>query len=168
MGNQLQSVTDNSTAQADLGFADGNTTGIDYKYDDNGNMMKDANKEISNISYNHLNLPEVVTFENGDHVRYLYDAAGIKLQKEAEISKVTTVTDYIAGKHYRNGDLEFFQHAEGRVVYNAGSFDYEYNLTDHLGNVRVTIKEGSADPIVSTETTTYAFDNSDTGAPLTL
>ena len=37
--------------------------------------------------------------------------------------------------------MEFFQHAEGRVVVNGSSFDYEYNLTDHLGNVRVTIDE---------------------------
>ena len=50
-------------------------------------------------------------------------------------------------KHYKDeGDgagskLEFFQHAEGRVVIDGSSFDYEYNLTDHLGNVRVTLDQ---------------------------
>ena len=56
------------------------------------------------------------------------------------------MTDYIAGgpvfrKHYKNGNLEFFQHAEGRVTHNSGTFAYEYNLTDHLGNVRVTVDQ---------------------------
>ncbi|MGB3468348.1 MAG: RHS repeat-associated core domain-containing protein, partial [Cyclobacteriaceae bacterium] len=35
----------------------------------------------------------------------------------------------------------FFQHSEGRVLYDNGSFNYEYNLTDHLGNVRVTLNQ---------------------------
>ena len=57
------------------------------------------------------------------------------------------VSDYVAGKHYKDeGDgagskLEFFQHAEGRVVVDGSSFDYEFNLTDHLGNIRVTIDQ---------------------------
>ena len=29
----------------------------DYTYDDNGNLLTDANKGISLIKYNHLNLP---------------------------------------------------------------------------------------------------------------
>ena len=39
-------------------------------------------------------------------------------------------------KHYVNGTLSFLQHGEGRTLYNAGSFDYEYNLT---GPRRLTI-----------------------------
>ncbi|MEL7146137.1 MAG: RHS repeat-associated core domain-containing protein, partial [Bacteroidota bacterium] len=140
-GNQLVRVED--TGNDTDGFEDENSaTGThEYSYDANGNMVKDANKEIASISYNHLNLPQVVRFENGDFVKYRYDAAGIKLQKEARIGNATTVSDYVAGKHYNNGNMTFFQHAEGRVTKNGSSFDYEYHLTDHLGNVRVTVDE---------------------------
>ena len=67
--------------------------------------------------------------DNGTTVAYLYDAAGIKLKKEARTGSNVTVTDYVAGKHYLDGTLSFLQHAEGRTLYNAGTFAYEYNLT---------------------------------------
>ncbi|MGB3469184.1 MAG: DUF6443 domain-containing protein [Cyclobacteriaceae bacterium] len=140
-GNQLSRVIDNGTSNAADGFKDGSNTGDDYTYDANGNMISDENKSITWIGYNHLNLPEEVQFANGNYVKYLYDAAGIKLQKEAKIEGNVKVTDYIGGKHYVNGTLEFFQHSEGRVLYDNGSFNYEYNLTDHLGNVRVTLNQ---------------------------
>ena len=56
------------------------------------------------------------------------------MSKEAKTDGNVTVTDYVAGVHYVDGALSFMQHAEGRVLYNAGAFDYEYNLTDHLGD----------------------------------
>ena len=118
-GNQLTNVDDLS--YNDDGFKDGDgDVAPEYGYDANGNMILDLNKGISNINYNHLNLPEQVSFENGASVKYLSirrfgDAAGIKLQKEAKDSLGNiVVTDYSSGKHYRDGTLEFFQHAEGR------------------------------------------------------
>ena len=125
-GNQLTRVED---AGDDLnGFKDSNSaTGtVEYDYDQNGNMVKDDNKGISSISYNHLNLPEHVVLDNGTTVVYLYDAAelvpdiirDIKLQKTSESGGNATVTDYVAGgpasrKHYVNGTLSFMQHASG-------------------------------------------------------
>ena len=58
--NQLQTVTDNS-GNLTKGFktvANGST----YTYDNNGNMTADPNKAITNITYNHLNLPITITF----------------------------------------------------------------------------------------------------------
>ena len=92
-------------------------------------MESDENKSITHISYNHLNLPTEVTFSGGKSVKYMYDAAGIKLRKEAKVGNNLTITDYVSGKHYVNDSLSFFPHAEGRIVYNDGAFDYEYNLT---------------------------------------
>ena len=48
-GNQLTSVTD--AADTHLGFVDGNTTGNDYTYDENGNLIQDKNKGFT-IEYN--------------------------------------------------------------------------------------------------------------------
>lgn len=152
-GNQLLKVTDAGDAGAytssnpkinkikDLGFLDGNASGNDYSYDSNGNMIRDNNKDIINISYNHLNLPERVRFENGNYVDFTYDAAGIKIKKESLTGASLTTIDYVSGKQYRNNNLEFFQHAEGRVVKNGTAYHHEFNLTDHLGNIRVSINE---------------------------
>ena len=46
----------------------------------NGNLTKDSNKGIGNISWNSLNLPNVVTFSDGSTVTYTYAADGTKLR----------------------------------------------------------------------------------------
>jgi hypothetical protein len=61
-------------------FTDKNRTGDDYEYDVKGNLVSDANKKISSIVYNHLNLPSVVTVTKDDGspkgaITYTYDAA---------------------------------------------------------------------------------------------
>ncbi|WP_462247799.1 DUF6443 domain-containing protein [Ekhidna sp.] len=143
-GNQLKFVTD---AADTLGFHDRNKSGDDYEYDANGNMVKDRNKEIDSIHYNHLNLPVKVVFETaGDSITYLYDAAGIKLQQAVyKAGTVVKVTDYVGEFIYEtesgsSRSLSLIQHEEGRVIPNEseGSYDYQYHLKDHLGNVRLT------------------------------
>ena len=57
---------------------------------------------------------------------------------------VTTTTDYLGGFQYKNAVLQFFPHAEGYVnatqTENGRSytFNYVYNYTDHLGNIRLS------------------------------
>ena len=146
-GNQLLSVSDNSGAEE--GFVDGNTSGNDYAYDENGNLSEDKNKYITDISYNLLNLPETITFEKEGQratIRYLYDASGAKLRKVVtDYEGSVTTTDYIGGIQYTQTDsdprlLELIQHEEGRVVpkSDGSGYAYYYDLRDHLGNTRVT------------------------------
>jgi len=45
-----------------------------YSYDVNGNLAGNLDKQISNISYNHLNLPREVVFTTGAKLAYDYDA----------------------------------------------------------------------------------------------
>ncbi len=136
--NQLFSVSDAATA--DL-FNDGNTSGDDYTYDDNGNLIRDLNKGVVSIAYNHLNLPQLVTFENGNTVLYTYDAGGMKLRKVVNEGSNVTTTDYLRGMHFIDNSLTFLQHGEGRAVKDGDAFNYEFNLTDHLGNVRVSVSQ---------------------------
>ena len=51
-----------------------------------GNMVADANKGISAISYNHLGLPVKITFGTNRYIEYLYDANGTRMQKKAKYS----------------------------------------------------------------------------------
>ncbi len=148
VGNQLTSVAD--VGSADFGFKDGNTSGDDYTYDANGNMIEDANKDIDSLIYNHLNLPSYVIKDNGDSLQYVYDAAGIKLSQVVIDSTGSKTTDYIGEFIYENDTLELIQHEEGRILaWRLDSvtthYEYQYHLKDHLGNVRVTFT--SADTV---------------------
>ncbi|MGV0755916.1 RHS repeat domain-containing protein [Empedobacter brevis] len=140
--NKLQKVTDSSNT---LGFNDGNKTGNDYTYDVNGNLKTDLNKGIE-IDYNHLNLPTLVK-KGTQTIEYAYSATGVKLRKIVKAQQgvnaglTTTTTEYLDGFQYKDGVLQFFPTTEGYVnAITAGSvaYNYVYNLTDHLGNVRVS------------------------------
>jgi RHS repeat-associated protein len=160
--NQLNKVIDESGSPQ--GFDNGTTEdNNDYEYDSDGNMIKDLNKGItSNITYNHLNLPVTIVFNNNPNTKitYLYNAIGKKVKKivndikivnnpgdemfkSAVANSLTTylidTTEYLQGGfQYLNDALHFFPHAEGYVKPNNGAYDYVFNYTDHLGNVRVS------------------------------
>nr|WP_199157290.1 DUF6443 domain-containing protein [Pedobacter sp. ASV2] len=106
-------------------------TNSSYTYNENGNLKSDSQKGI-NLTYNYLNLPTQVI--GSQNITYTYNAAGQKLKK---VSGINT-TDYLAGIQYTNGAIEFIQTEEGVARRNGTDYSYEYNLTDHLGNVRAT------------------------------
>lgn len=139
--NQLMKVSDSTNNPN--GFRDGTNTDDDYSYDDNGNMLTDKNKGITqNIRYNHLNLPVSIDFGGNGNISYLYTATGQKLMKEVVQDGVGIRTEYLDGFQYENGVLEFFPTAEGYVKFTRTEakkfFNYVYNYTDHLGNIRLS------------------------------
>ncbi|MDN5205237.1 fibronectin type III domain-containing protein [Fulvivirgaceae bacterium BMA10] len=182
--NRLISVTD--TSGKTEGFNDGhsNPNEKDYGYDDNGNMTIDKNKDITSIEYNILNLPQRIVFGNGNEILYTYDATGVKLRKEVKetvdsVSK-STVTDYMTGVQYTIDDFggsgeiitrDFLATGEGRLVMEetqteAAKNEYQYHLTDHLDNVRVTFttKDLPADEYLATmETSEQTQEEADFG-----
>lgn len=81
-GNKLLGVSDSSLITE--GFKDGNTNGDDFSYDDNGNLLSDANKGIINITYNHLNLPTQVTFAADKYITYYLRRYRSKIRKNCE------------------------------------------------------------------------------------
>jgi RHS repeat-associated protein len=122
------------------GFNDGNTVGDDYVYDSNGSMVADKNKGIASITYNHLNLPTKVVKTTSEYVRYIYDASGRKHSQQVYdvANSLIKRSDYTGELFYENDTLRFINHEEGRIVMNGSAPEYQYNLKDHLGNVRVT------------------------------
>ncbi|UII76207.1 DUF6443 domain-containing protein [Flagellimonas sp. HMM57] len=150
--NQIRKVTD--FWNDDQGFKDGTNTNNDFEYDANGNLTSDANKGITNIAYNHLNLPTQVTVSNSEHngtIDYVYDARGRKVQKIlTNNGSITATTQYADKFIYENGNLQFFSHPEGYVMPNGNNYDYVYQYKDHLNNVRLSYSDsdgnGSIDP----------------------
>ena len=127
----------------------------------NGNMTKDRNKGISNITYNTMNLPSRIEFENGSRATYLYSADGTKLQVKYEtsyagllasgppsgsastaIADIHTI-DYVGDKIYEDGVLSRILIEGGYVDYSGETPIYHTYLTDHQGNVRVVVDENA-------------------------
>ncbi|MEO0525905.1 MAG: DUF6443 domain-containing protein [Bacteroidota bacterium] len=144
-GNKLTNVTDTNASDT-YGFKDVNGSGTEYQYDDNGNMTSDTNKGITNITYNHLNLPTQVTLNSGN-IQYIYDATGIKQRK---IVSTGTTADYAGNHLYENGSLTFFNHPEGYIEPNGSNWDYIYQYKDHLGNIRLSYADDNADGSIAT------------------
>jgi len=117
------------------------------------------------ITYSYLNQPAVINIQGKGTITYTYDAVGNKLQKQTiDYSTggktITTISKYIGGNVYEskttspldanNPDytdiLQFIGHEEGRIrLVMTGitptSFEYDYMLKDHLGNVRMLLTE---------------------------
>jgi hypothetical protein len=132
----------------------------EYRYDPNGNMTGDSNKQISSIHYNHLNLVDTIIYSDGRKLVYSYTGTGQKLGQRAILANGTVKQkrDYLSTVLYRNDTLQELQHEEGRSVpLVAGSnmqWEYQYHLEDHLGNVRsiLTTKEEVDNSIATFET----------------
>ncbi|MBP1221755.1 3-coathanger stack domain-containing protein [Flavobacterium sp. 1355] len=154
--NQLTKVVDNATTYKAGGFVDSAAnTADDYSYDANGNMTRDNNKNITAITYNHLNLPAKITFGTTGNIVYLYNAAGQKVRKVvSETGKSDITTDYLGGYQYDNSALKFFPTAEGYVEASGSSYKYIYQYKDHLGNIRLSYDKTLA---IKEESNFYPF-----------
>lgn len=126
----------NASSKA-LGLDDKVVQAVEQTYDANGNMIKDSGKGIE-IAYNDLDLPAVITFGTGHRLEFMYDRTGKKLQANYINGTASYRIDYVDGIQYRQNQIEFIHTEEGRARLNAGSYVYEYDIKDHLGNVRVT------------------------------
>jgi len=176
--NQLIKVEENSTTQLkDYGFKNG-YTGLndDYEYDSNGNMTRDRNKGILSITYNHLNLPTEIVFEEvPKRILYAYSANGNKMNKTV-INQNSITTEYAGGFVYNDAEtsgemkLKFFKHPEGYVepVANTSksvkgfdegtgatsysTYNYIFQYKDHIGNVRLSYTDLNNDGAINSST----------------
>ncbi|WP_349677262.1 RHS repeat-associated core domain-containing protein [Bacteroides sp. UBA939] len=109
---------------------------IEYEYDGNGNLTKDLNKNIVDIEYNILNLPNRIAFGDNSYIEYTYAADGTKSRTKHVINGVTTTTDYCGTVIYENGALKRIL-TEGGYIANG---THHFYLQDHLGNNRVVAR----------------------------
>jgi RHS repeat-associated protein len=165
--NKLTSVRDSSdNANSLLGDFHYNQTtkqSTDYAYDGNGNLTKDYNKVIDNMTYNFLNLPQLVHLKGEGNISYTYDAAGNKLAKVIadSVAGLTTTITYVGGLVYQQRSplaspgsgtdtLQFIVHEEGRARWayhkyvngtTAYKLEFDFFERDHLGNTRTVLTQ---------------------------
>lgn len=148
-GNQVTRVDDLVSTGAgndEMDFKDIVKQANEYTYDANGNLTKDLNKGITGITYNCLNLPNVVTFSDGSTVTYTYSADGTKLRTVHKIGSTTTTTDYCGNVIYENNIAKLLLTGEGYI--SLSDKKYHYYLQDHQGNNRVVVdKDGNVEEV---------------------
>jgi len=126
-------------------------TGL-YTYDANGNAKVDGRTGVT-LTYNQLNLPTTAS-KSGLTMAYTYDATGAKLRK---VSNGAT-RDYVDGIEYDGANIDIIHTEEGLARRSGTTYSYEYNLTDHLGNVRLSFyKNPSAALEILQQTNYYPF-----------
>ena len=103
----------------------------------NENLTKDSNKGIANISWNSLNLPNVVSFSDGSTVTYTYAADGTKLRTVHNINGTTTQTDYCGSAFYENGIAKFWQTEAGHISMDDSKYHYYYESGHVVESIKV-------------------------------
>ena len=105
----------------------------------NGNQTRDMSRGVADITYNELNLPARIEFEDGATIEYLYSASGTKL---AEIpSRIGLMAgnrrDYV-------GLIEYEQNKMTRIALTSGYITmadtlFHLFVPDHQGNIMAVI-----------------------------
>ena len=147
--NRLKSVTvtaEGADYEGRTGLPQFQSSGVDFTYDPNGNMISDAVRGITDIRYNRLNLPVRLTFADGHRQTIAYDGFGRKTKIDyaqgpetifggdlpAEQDYVITSSRVYAGPHiFADGQLEY-------SAFDGGYFNADgspcYYITDWQGN----------------------------------
>ncbi|QJP35152.1 RHS repeat-associated core domain-containing protein [Nonlabens sp. Ci31] len=107
-----------------------------------------------------MNLSAKDRFAGDQKINYIYDAAGIKMQKRVYHATSHTVPikitsyagNYIYEKESTTESLQFFSYPEGYVEKNGSSFDYVYQYKDHLKNVRLSYSDSNNDGSIDAAT----------------
>ena len=133
------------------GFIDGNTDGNDYTWNGNGSMTSDLNTGISRITYNDMNLPHFVTFNDGHQTVYVYSCDGRKLQATYQVAVTATTSGASTYARYRTemikkycGDYIYENDTLKTILFDGGYIDmsgrlplYHFYTHDYQGNIRV-------------------------------
>lgn len=180
-GNKLTKITDAGVASPEADFDNGSSgTSNDYTYDNNGNLITDANKAIS-LQYDDLDMPTRVT-NGSDSIINIYDAGGVLLQKHSKEGGNDINYRYWGPLVFKNDTLQYVMNAEGRNRWQKDSLHFKTDIfvRDHQGNVRTVVSKdistglnlhaGFEMAARTTEETVFSqispiVDNNPTGAP---
>ena len=180
-GNRLMSILDHAGSQSLYGlkeYHNYNTSGNDFAYDANGNMIKDLDRKIVTIKYNLLNLPDAVQFSDGNQIANLYSADGRKLRTDSYTMMTTlnapitegevlqpnttmmryTGTIYIGDMEYVTSGTTYMSNTTNAPslsrIYNPEGYNngqWHYYRRDHLGNNREVWNAGTGATVQRTQ-----------------
>jgi len=147
-----------------------------FDYDNNGNLVQDANRSISDIAYNQFNLPIKITKSDASVIRYAYNQNGQRIMKKITYATnpVTSDSTYYLRDYTGNTLAEFRKNWNmdslnyvnylgnsneviGKRYKESGIYKEAYYLKDHLGNIRTTVGNSSGTPIVVAAQDYYPF-----------
>lgn len=137
-GNRLLGVTDGVNGNEDIGDFRDNGSNTDYTYWNDGALKSDANKGISSIEYDtYLQKVKQVNFSNGNWVKFFYGIGGMLIKRTNSLGDIWAYTPKAI---YKNGVLYQISQSEGRILFVAGVWVYEFEYRDHQNNLRVAFK----------------------------
>ena len=108
------------------------------------------NKGITQIQYNHLNLPSRIAMVKGSStstIDYVYSASGAKLRvihRPNVLSPLSTTTDYINGYIFTNNLSIALTDNGYYTLSRTGDPTYYFYLKDHQGNNRVVVSQSGS------------------------
>lgn len=170
IGNQVRSVTDNASPLTYTGafnFTDNtlSVTGDEYLYYDDGSLMADANKGITQIRYDYYQNPIYISHTAG-HIResvYTPDGTRLRTVHKTAVPNISvpfgsssylnasntlsiTTTDYVGNFIFENDTLARYLFDGGYCSLNGynSTPSYHFYERDHLGNNRVVVNESGA------------------------
>ncbi len=113
-----------------------------YAYNADGTMKTDGLRGLT-VAYNPLKLPnKIKVSSNTGTVDYIYDALRNKLAvKQGGTLKNVYCGDFV----YKSGmAVDYILTPNGQMTRDAGTGTYtaQYDITDHLGSVRVVVDDG--------------------------
>lgn len=172
-GNQLLSVIDNGQDADQYEVIEYHNAPVQadttMRYDANGNIIYDADREISAIHYNILNLPDTIQFVNGGQIVNFYDAVGRKYKSItytniasvipqqydfAHYSFETDSIDYLVTEYSGNIETRYSRMDTTMRIHNAIGYytdsTYYHFIKDHLGNVCAVVNSAADTAIQST------------------
>jgi hypothetical protein len=137
-GNKLNYVNDAINGNEEIGdFRNNNTGTNDYEYWNDGSLKVDRNKGILLIEYDsYLKKTKKISFSTG-WVEFFYNGDGTLIKRTNSLGDVW---DYVGNMIFKNGIPYQMSISEGRAVYIAGVWVYEYEYRDHQNNLRVAFK----------------------------
>lgn len=153
--NQLQAVEDSAPTTG--GFLNGSSTAQEYTWSEAGDLTADANKDITGITYNALGKTEQVSFADGKFIAFTYLADGTRIRKTSNDGTRTQVTDYVGSLVLENQQLSYYSMPEGRVRVSGNQRIFEYFITDHQGNTRISFEADRGVAKVVQENHYYPF-----------